>query len=937
MLLFDHDTGQPVEVPDEHLTEALKSGRFTAPKGAAIPVVDATGQAGSVPAAEAYRLFNEETFRVETAAERTERQTQEKYGEGLGAEAAALGAGVARGATLGLSDAIVRGLGGSEAAHVLEELHHRNPNATLGGEILGAVAPAVLAGGAGAVGTAARFTPAGFVSRLGVGVEHGAARLLGAGATSAAGRIVQSIVPKIAGSAVEGAFYGAGGAITESALGDTELTAEHLLSQVGIGALVGGGSAAAVSLGGMVAHGTVKAAAKSARATWRAVEDLYERATGNQPVHGLGKMWAKVSGMVSGADDDVLQPLFTSAEARARAVKPESVLDDAAEQLREAYDEILTHGAQVTPEALGKSKLRRFSEVIKKGNEDVVADSAASLLNELGGNVDQMIEAGRGSTNVAGLPRLREVVDSYRSRIAAIAREGGDVNGRIYLELDALKRDVGAEIRKLRGSTLKDRAWRETFDALSDTEGGVYNRLKTHLEDKFLYGEAAEIQSVINQRWAAHLGPENYRSNFAVKMGSENFEDVYVANDTQFRKFVRELKHVDTNDYKYISHHVKTKRDLVEEIARNYDLAPEVLESVQALQAATEKFQRVLRGTKDDVVAINQLRELEHLANASVVGSLGGAGVGYLVGSGPGAVIGAGLGALARPGQTIRQLATLERLSQSVTAKVKKATAGFMRSMSRPAHFGAHVGEATARESLFHEGMARARRAIAPVSVHSVRYGEEQHAKGRAFEQRLKELTHLATEPNAIAQRLTESLLPIDDVAPGVAAAMAERAGVAVRFLHDKAPKPPPSVAQSLTPKRWRPSESDLARFNRYVQAVEDPLSALDSMRRGSLSQEQVETLREVYPKLHQSIVASLNESLAELRTELPREKRVQLSLFFGIPVDATMASDFVQLAQALHATEEQPAGQPAARTSRKVQSKTPDKHQTAGQRTEAR
>ena len=91
-------------------------------------------------------------------------QLERDYGD-RPVSAAALG--LARGATLGLSDVVAEGVFGEGEA--VREIGARSPRASFGGELLGMVGPSVLLPGAGGVrgaaGAALRYTPAGQVAR----------------------------------------------------------------------------------------------------------------------------------------------------------------------------------------------------------------------------------------------------------------------------------------------------------------------------------------------------------------------------------------------------------------------------------------------------------------------------------------------------------------------------------------------------------------------------------------------------------------------------------------------------------------------------------------------------------------------------------------------------------------------------------------------------
>ena len=166
-------------------------------------------------------------------------------------------AGVARGATFGLSDQVLTKTGAVDK-ETLAKLQRYNPNISMAGEIGGAIAPLLLTGGTSAgasaaktglaIGKAARAAGAMPIAtaKAGLAIERG---LAGTGAG-----FFRSTLAKGAGAAAEGALYGAGHIVSEEALGDTELTAEHVIGSIGLAALVGG----AVGSGFGVAESAVK-------------------------------------------------------------------------------------------------------------------------------------------------------------------------------------------------------------------------------------------------------------------------------------------------------------------------------------------------------------------------------------------------------------------------------------------------------------------------------------------------------------------------------------------------------------------------------------------------------------------------------------------------------------------------------------------------------
>lgn len=230
-----------------------------------------TGQAFSVEESEAGQALATGEFRPESTDEFHTRMVARERGtvgqQALtGVEAAAGITG--GGATFGLAAPIAEALGGREYIDAAAERAAENPISRTVGDVAGAVAPALLSGGTGAIGTAARLTPAGMAARLGGAAERGAAGLLG----GAGAGVLGSAARLGAAGAVEGAAYGLGGSLAKSVLEDTAWTADRALAGLRDGALYGlaGGAAAgaAGALGGKVVKGmlggrTLKEAAES--------------------------------------------------------------------------------------------------------------------------------------------------------------------------------------------------------------------------------------------------------------------------------------------------------------------------------------------------------------------------------------------------------------------------------------------------------------------------------------------------------------------------------------------------------------------------------------------------------------------------------------------------------------------------------------------------
>ena len=101
----------------------------------------------------------------------------------------------------------------------------------------------------------------------------------------------------------------------------------------------------------------------------------------------------------------------------------------------------------------------------------------------------------------------------------------------------------------------------------------------------------------------------------------------------------------------------------------------------------------------------------------------------------------------------------------------------------------------------------------------------------QAFERRAKELNDFVSNPQLAADRLMKNTDAIADVAPNLAGQVQMKALNAAKFLHDKLPKPIRSEA--LLQPKYKPSEVDLVRFERYAEAVQDPTVLLRDLKKG--------------------------------------------------------------------------------------------------------
>lgn len=188
-------------------------------------------------------------YTEETTREAASRSASEQIREDAStfrAKGQALLAGVARGATLGLSDVALNATGDEDIVHRLRNVREANPTISTIGEVGGGVALALATGG-------------------------GSAAAEGGGATAS------YVARSAARGAVEGAAQSAGSYLSDAALYDKEISAEGFMAAAGAGGILGGAAAggfAAAERGFIAARKLIPKHTATEGAVTRAADDL---------------------------------------------------------------------------------------------------------------------------------------------------------------------------------------------------------------------------------------------------------------------------------------------------------------------------------------------------------------------------------------------------------------------------------------------------------------------------------------------------------------------------------------------------------------------------------------------------------------------------------------------------------------------------------------
>lgn len=167
-----------------------------------------------------------------------------------------------------------------------------------------------------------------------------------------------------------------------------------------------------------------------------------------------------------------------------------------------------------------------------------------------------------------------------------------------------------------------------------------------------------------------------------------------------------------------------------------------------------------------------------------------------------------------------------------------------------------------------------------------------------------KQLNEYQANPSLLVDNLHEATKDIYDYAPNVTGSIQMAASRATQFLASKVPR---GTDTKLLSSPFVPSDTELAKFNRYHQMVEHPLLALNQLKTSSLTTETIETLQIVYPKLYGEMKSSLLGQMTNFLskkspTDIPYKTKMSLSMFLGQDLDnslsqASIASNQTSLA----------------------------------------
>lgn len=821
----------------------------------------------------------------------------------------AFGAGAARGSTFGVSDIVLPKLGVT-TSEALKERKEYYPGTSFAGELTGVLGSSVLAPEFGAVG---------LVGKAGAATEGALASTLAPIAKGAASKILSGIGSKAAGSAVEGAFYGGGQVISEAALGDSDLNAQKVATQIGISSLLGGAFGTALGLPEVISNARgikpILASAKSSiesitgEGAEKSSADLGKIASDaglnesekSSLVKGLTQLKANAN-EIKEAADIIGAPVLEGQLSDSKFVQnTDSMISNSptwfgikrAQQYQKGFEaannaisSALKTEGDLTLAETGNAIKKSLGQAFQKEQEPISAlynelkmahtevpvpnKSLKSLANELRANDELSIL--KGSPQEKFVNMVSENLESGRvSNVDQLKRIRSAINDSAKAE-PSLRHALGVLNEKL--GTLEEESVLQF--AKTKLEPGpitdlIAQRGAANTRYKELISKMQEIGDVIGKKKI--YGPKNF-TDFLEDVNPEALaKKLFTKNNSEFlgwfsKNFPQESRMLSQFEKSRIweaASNVKDPSAIGSRAVKGIDklspeiqkvmFSPEQLVKIRAAQTWMDSVPANINPSGTAHTAAWQ-KFFESPVSAITTNLRDAAGSGILK-----AAIGNGETELAeRFGSLIRVEDAARKTTSSITNATKSVLSG-----DRLAPFAAGI-----------------------ISKESVK---------EDYDDRVEKISELSNSPEVFLGRLEDSTSNLFNHAPKISSSLHNVGVNAVSFLNSKIPRPIDKKALSA---EWIPTQTEMARFNRYYDMVENPVSILKQVGSGTLSMDGVEVLRGVYPKLYDSMKEGILDRLSSMKKRPNYRTRMMLSLFMGADLDNSTTPQSIAINQAV-------------------------------------
>lgn len=697
-------------------------------------------------------------------------------------------AGLARGASLGLSDELAVNTGITTPKQ-LSELKEANPITSGVSELLG---------GAGLIG-----------------------------ATGGASTLGLSGIPAMA---AEGAAFGAGQAISDHALGDPSLNAQKILAHIGTGAVLGTGL-------GLLGKSIEVVLPAATRKLTESLQKLKDYSIGSPEVPGIiskiAPKWSEqlYDGMISAGKD------------------PQKLTRD----ISGTVEQIVKSGKQAASDLYEKAAKTNFDNSLYLTPVEEAQQAAKISINK----IDKLIEptynnqgdfAGPFSSS-QNSKLVNQAVQNWENKIASAG-----TSAEAHTVTDEFARKIDKLIKF-------DKVLTESQKQDQQLLWQIRNNIREDLKNPDLWGESAIHYDRISNAYKSYSNSyKNFKKDFMIKeVGPNGFSQSRVSPD----KITNFFEKYNDNSQIIKKEHFNTFLDQVMKLGKesenhaNFEQGSQSLsDHINSLVSKNEDMAKIASAMSNKVRPQDS-GILNNIIAPSAVLKIGGL-------SNPAVAVGVAsykiLKSITNPYELGNNLSnTLSKL---------KVVGNIINKVNNSIESGA--------KSIFTNNFIRG--AVSDIS---------SQLSEKLFDKQTKRISILANSPEMFMNHMTQTTDSLYDAAPNISQNINSTMVRGVQFLNSKIPRP---STELLLSSKYEPTNSQKDTFNKYYEAVNNPIGILKQIKNGSLSNQAMEALHAVHPTLlnhmQQTVIGIINPKTSK---KLNYTTKIALSKFLEQPLDRAL------------------------------------------------
>lgn len=413
-------------------------------------------------------------------------------------------------------------------------------------------------------------------------------------------------------------------------------------------------------------------------------------------------------------------------------------------------------------------------------------------------------------------------------------------------------------------------SYHEAYDFLNMTKNLAHD-IRIGLEDKSVWGQAAERQQAVNKAFSKYLPSlEDFEKKFTTELNGQRVIDPGKVNTylNQLGKSSSEIKQAMLENFLNDSENYrKTIADTHANLGLENPMPSSSLNHV--------------RNTLNDLSPGGKLADIfvKH------AGDLGG----KTLGGGLGAALGH---ATHIPGAGFLGTIIGERALGPFLGKI-------LPSIAKPIVEGMASGEGFKSAIEFTSQSAKGYRLLkngvkgvfdSGVKILPDHLWPDKESRIKLEEQ----LSKIKQDPSVLANVSGH----IGHYMPDHAVAMGSTISNITNFLNSIKPQP---IKKTMLDPKLKPSQAIQSQYNRALDIAQQPLIVLQSIKDGTLTSHDVVALQKMYPQLYEGLKSSIMEQIVESKSKdenIPYAKRLTLSLMLSQPLDSTMLPQSILGAQ---------------------------------------